>query len=224
MALGRAVRAWARANPHEYALIFGSPVPGYAAPEDTVGPATRVPLLLCSVLVDADAFGRLAGTGPTPTAGAIVDLDQLRSTFFAGVPVRSVAAGVMAWTQLFGTVNAELFGHLHNVIDDGDAWFETVLAALVESVGVLPPRDRKMQRESRREDTSEGYQVTPNMVAFCNRVGLRSLHERTNGQEPRRGGSSPSCGEGCVGRRIHSGVRPPASRSGRPAPLCRRDG
>src|SRR5438445_3569918 len=27
-----AVRAWALANPHEYALIYGSPVPGYAAP------------------------------------------------------------------------------------------------------------------------------------------------------------------------------------------------
>ena len=94
--------------------------------------------LLVRFVVDADAFGRLAGTGPTATPGAIVDLEHLRSTFFAGVPVRSVAAGVMAWTQLFGTVNAELFGHLHNVIDDGDAWFETVLAALVESVGVLP--------------------------------------------------------------------------------------
>ena len=32
----RAVRAWAVANPHEYALVYGSPVPGYRAPPDTV--------------------------------------------------------------------------------------------------------------------------------------------------------------------------------------------
>jgi hypothetical protein len=31
MATCRAVRTWALANPQEYALIFGSPIPGYAA-------------------------------------------------------------------------------------------------------------------------------------------------------------------------------------------------
>ena len=34
-----AVRDWALAHPNEYALIYGSPVPGYAAPADTVRPA-----------------------------------------------------------------------------------------------------------------------------------------------------------------------------------------
>jgi AcrR family transcriptional regulator len=38
----RAVRDWALAHPHEYALIYGSPVPGYRAPQATVAPATRV--------------------------------------------------------------------------------------------------------------------------------------------------------------------------------------
>ena len=42
---GRGGRApWAVANPHEYALVYGSPVPGYAAPADTIGPASRVTL------------------------------------------------------------------------------------------------------------------------------------------------------------------------------------
>jgi AcrR family transcriptional regulator len=31
LAACHAVRAWALANPHEYALIYGSPVPGYHA-------------------------------------------------------------------------------------------------------------------------------------------------------------------------------------------------
>ncbi|MEI8082026.1 MAG: TetR/AcrR family transcriptional regulator, partial [Actinomycetes bacterium] len=46
------VREWALANQHEYFLIYGTPVPGYRAPEDTVGPATRVPILLLGLLVD----------------------------------------------------------------------------------------------------------------------------------------------------------------------------
>ena len=37
-----AVRDWALAHPHEYALIYGSPVPGYQAPQATIAPATRV--------------------------------------------------------------------------------------------------------------------------------------------------------------------------------------
>ena len=45
----------------EYALIFGSPVPAYAAPQDTVGPATRIPRLMMALLGDA-----LAAEPPVP--------------------------------------------------------------------------------------------------------------------------------------------------------------
>src|SRR4051812_26412941 len=46
LAVCRAVRRWARAHPHEYALLYGSPVPGYHAPEDTIPAAARVGILL----------------------------------------------------------------------------------------------------------------------------------------------------------------------------------
>src|ERR1700759_4929377 len=46
----RAVREWAVAHPHEYALVYGSPVPGYAAPEATIGPAARVGLVLVRIV------------------------------------------------------------------------------------------------------------------------------------------------------------------------------
>ena len=43
LAIGRAVREWALREPATYALLFGSPVPGYQAPaERTTGPGTRV--------------------------------------------------------------------------------------------------------------------------------------------------------------------------------------
>src|SRR4051794_15839993 len=32
------IRQWALARPHEYMLLYGTPVPGYAAPDDTVAP------------------------------------------------------------------------------------------------------------------------------------------------------------------------------------------
>ena len=48
-----AVRAWALANPNEYALIYGTPVPGYTAPPATIAPAARVSSVLLGILADA---------------------------------------------------------------------------------------------------------------------------------------------------------------------------
>jgi AcrR family transcriptional regulator len=62
-----AIRAWAVANPHEYALIYGSPVPGYRAPDATIGPAARVPFALAGVLADAVAAGEMSAD-PGPVA------------------------------------------------------------------------------------------------------------------------------------------------------------
>ena len=51
-----AVRGWALAHPHEYALIYGSPVPGYQAPQETIQAASRVALVLGGLLADASAL------------------------------------------------------------------------------------------------------------------------------------------------------------------------
>src|SRR6266568_1970073 len=48
-----AVRGWALANPNEYALIYGTPVPGYVAPAATITPAARVAGVLLGILSDA---------------------------------------------------------------------------------------------------------------------------------------------------------------------------
>jgi AcrR family transcriptional regulator len=69
-AICHSVRDWAVARPHEYALIYGSPVPGYRAPQDTIAPASRAGLVLGHLLTDAwasrairGANGAAAGSG-----------------------------------------------------------------------------------------------------------------------------------------------------------------
>ena len=125
LAIARAVRAWALANPNEYALIYGSPVPGYAAPADTIGPAARPALVLLRVLVEGVASGQIdAGAGPPIARAVRADLAPLRRQAAPGVPDEVLARGLGAWTQLFGTISFELFGHLHNVIHDYDAFFD----------------------------------------------------------------------------------------------------
>src|SRR5579862_8541685 len=60
LAACHAIRDWAVARPHEYALIYGSPVPGYRAPQATIAPAGRVPLAFVGLLGCAVATGEVA--------------------------------------------------------------------------------------------------------------------------------------------------------------------
>ena len=61
VAIARATRAWALAEPATYALLFGSPVPGYEAPaEQTTGPGTRVVGRLVEVWEDAWQAGAIS--------------------------------------------------------------------------------------------------------------------------------------------------------------------
>lgn len=138
-----AVRRWALKHPHEYALLFGSPVPGYAAPQDTVAPATRVPRLLITVLVEAVRSGRVDVAAlpalPDPVHRAIA---PLRTALPVDLPDEVVVQGLIAWTYLFGAVSFELFGHRHNVVADGlplrEAFFEAEVARIAALVGLAP--------------------------------------------------------------------------------------
>jgi AcrR family transcriptional regulator len=124
-----AVRAWALAHPNEYALIYGSPVPGYAAPADTVQPASRVTTLLLRIIVDAAATVRIPAADlrdaeARPLAAALA---PIRSYLPPGIPAALVQRALMVWTNLFGVISFELFGQLHHVVGeepgDRDAFF-----------------------------------------------------------------------------------------------------
>ncbi len=65
LAVANAWRDWALAHPAEYALIHGSPVPGYAAPADTIAPASRRFLVIAAIIRDGHQSGVLA-PAPTP--------------------------------------------------------------------------------------------------------------------------------------------------------------
>lgn len=119
-----AIRAWAVAHPHEYALVYGTPVPGYAAPADTIGPALRVSMVMLSILADGVAAGAIDTDERIETTRAVrSDLAGLRQVA-PGVPDAVLARGLVAWTQLFGHISFELFGHLHNVVHDYDGFFD----------------------------------------------------------------------------------------------------
>ncbi len=128
LSIGTTVRAWALENPHEYALIYGSPVPGYAAPEDTIAPATRVPIVMLQLLADVAARDSsvVRETEPLPDQ-LVIELTAMADTVGAPIPPAVVAQGLAAWAEMLGLISLELFGHLENVVYERDAFFELSL-------------------------------------------------------------------------------------------------
>ncbi|MGA5704347.1 TetR/AcrR family transcriptional regulator [Peterkaempfera bronchialis] len=133
-ALCHAVRDWAREHPHEYALVYGTPVPGYQAPQATIGPAARVALVLVAVV-------RTAGPGPqtaarVPTGQLADQLTGLAAQLGGELRPSDMARGLIAWTQLFGMVSFELFGHLVGSADPADPFFAHAVEEMADFLGL----------------------------------------------------------------------------------------
>jgi len=135
--LAHALRDWAREHPHEYALTYGSPVPGYAAPDDTVESATRVAFALLRLLGDAEAAGR-APAAPTRAASEAELAALAPARTFVGPELHEGYAvrGLMAWAALFGNISLELFGHMYRGILDYDAHYATLVEQLADDLGL----------------------------------------------------------------------------------------
>lgn len=135
-AIARAVRRWAVADPARWALLYGSPVPGYHAPPERTGAAgTRV----VSALFDAVAAGIATGdirltddVAPQPMSG---DFERLRDEFGFPGDDQVVAKCFLLWAGVLGAISLEVFGQYGaDTVTDPAAVFDTQLRLLV---GVL---------------------------------------------------------------------------------------
>ncbi|WP_406213559.1 TetR/AcrR family transcriptional regulator [Streptomyces canus] len=136
VAVCEAVRHWALEHPHEYALIYGSPVPGYTAPRTTVPPAARVGLLLIGVLRDAHhGPGGLEELPPVPE-DLHAEADRIAADLAPDLPPEVITALVVAWAQLFGLVGFELFGQFNRVVEDREPFFRHAVRQLGRGVGL----------------------------------------------------------------------------------------
>ena len=140
LTVGRAVREWALREPATYALLFGSPVPGYEAPaEQTTGPGTRVIGALVGIYSAAHAAGAMVPPGAVTEVGSRLEADfaAVREETGADIPDDLVVRGVLAWAGLFGCVSFELFGQYGpDTFRDPDELFERQLAILADTLGL----------------------------------------------------------------------------------------
>jgi AcrR family transcriptional regulator len=128
------VRAWALDHRNDYALIYGTPIRGYAAPEDTVASGTRVSRALLGIVRDADELDAVAPVPIEPVLAA--SFATLRAELDLDVDDATTLAIITAWTQLFGLLTFELFGQTRNVVADDEALFRAAATAMAASIGL----------------------------------------------------------------------------------------
>jgi AcrR family transcriptional regulator len=137
LAIASAVRAWALAHPHRWALVYGSPVPGYQAPPDTIGPATRTLLLIGRTLHEAYQAGGLR-LGEPPSGRYAEELAGVADAVGPDVPVQLVASTFAMFFHLCGAVSGELFGQLNNSVDeDRRGFFEYQMRGIATLAGLV---------------------------------------------------------------------------------------
>lgn len=98
-----AMRGWAVAAPHRYLLLFGTPVPGYQAPEHTLDDANRAMTAL------------LAAVGPDGPNGADTPLHRQVAAWgermgHGRLTPRQQHWGLTVWTRLHGVLSLEVAG------------------------------------------------------------------------------------------------------------------
>jgi len=135
-ALCEALRAWALRHPHEYALIYGSPVPGYQAPEATVAPFARVPLALMGVLRDAAVDVSRPSGDIAPSAELARQLRAVADIAGLDLSAPVLARAFFAWTSVFGIIGFELFGQLKGSVDPAGPFFAYAVERHADLLGL----------------------------------------------------------------------------------------
>lgn len=125
--LADALRRWGLRAPHEFQLIYGTPIPGYVAPAETIPAAGEVagPFLACLRSRQVAGF-ELPGDG----GGMHAFAEDV------GVTPSAAAAVVAAISELVGFVGLELAGHFVGLADPADDLYGLVAARQVRDLGL----------------------------------------------------------------------------------------
>jgi AcrR family transcriptional regulator len=117
--LGLTYRQWAISQPQRYQLIFGTPIPGYVAPEELTLPAATagfVPLI--SVLQDALTAGRLRVERLAPLSARLKSMLETWRKSQAGFDIEVLYMALVFWSRAHGLMMFEINGQYPAFITD----------------------------------------------------------------------------------------------------------
>lgn len=138
VAMAHAARQWACDQPASWALLYGSPVPGYQAPADqTVGPGTRVVGALFEAVGNGIAAQDIPSARKRVSQPLSRDFDKLREEFDFGGDDLTVAKCTTLWAGIVGAISLEVFGQYgSDTLTEPRSLFDHQLRFLIEMLQI----------------------------------------------------------------------------------------
>ena len=139
LAASRAFRSWALANPREYELIFGAPIPGFDVHEDDATSMSgrrfgEVFFGLFLELWKQRSFPVTPDTGIDPVLRE--QLEAYRESHGMELPLGVLLVVVKCWERLQCNVSLEVFGHFRFILEDAGPLFEEMLMEISQPLGI----------------------------------------------------------------------------------------
>lgn len=137
-----AYRTWALAHPIDFQLIYGNPIPGYEAPDETTVPATTRSFLVIGELI-ASALETTSRT-PRPEYTRIPEelegfiqamCDQLVESGAHLAPLACYLTAV-GWPRIHGVIMLELFNHIQPVVGDVNTFYRIQIEDMLRAMGL----------------------------------------------------------------------------------------
>ena len=118
-ALGLAYREWAVTYPQRYQLIFGTPIPGYHAPDEATLPAAvRALKPLIGVLQSAHEADCLRAERLATLTPQLKSMLTEWKKFEGGSDIEVLYLALVIWSRVHGLVMLEIGSHIPPFIED----------------------------------------------------------------------------------------------------------
>jgi AcrR family transcriptional regulator len=133
-------RAWALTHAQDYALIFGTPIPGYVAPEEKTLPLAKRAMDVIVAEIAAAIESGVAKPAPEyakPSPTMQKQVNAWKKNYVYAEPTVAMHLGLIGWTRAHGMVSLELFGQTQPMLGDPTELYREEMLVFLKQVGFV---------------------------------------------------------------------------------------